>query len=693
MGKMIRAICITVMLSNAFLFSQTVSVDDYTFVRQQGKWYKIYQGKLFEVSTRTIAIKLRTGVSARDIEPFHRANNITRWRQNRFGCLYLSLPDGVDAVEYVLRYRNNHLVEWAEVSTYGRFLGMPNDPNFGSQWYLQRIEMPRAWNIHTGNASVIVGILDSGTDWTHPDIGPTVIHYYQNIWLNPGEDAWADPTDPATGNQLDDDCNGNPCNPSGPPHTYIDDWKGWLYSGIPTYESNDSRGVPGQRNPHGTQVAGIVAAKTNNSTGIAGVAGGWTGTGARMMILGFHLLEEHDFADAVAYAVDKGAKILQLSLEFPYSKTMALALGVAHSSGLFIACASGNNDPDVTFPANYPVVVAVGATNQADTRASFSNYGSSLDIAAPGTDILTTTIDTVYVSVAGTSFASPQVSALAALIWSVNPSLANLQVEDIIKSTADKVGGYNYNWDPNQPGHSRELGYGRINAYRALSKANGPPSIRQISSITIHIENQNAYPELDWTLAPEIDVQDGGFIAIERRTKAIIDPSWSPWTVFATLNGSSTSYIDYDIRRMCIGTCPDSVQYRIRAQDYAGLYSPNYSDVVTITAYGIWYKRPGDVASVPIHFELSVPYPNPFNPTTTIRFSVESASGRIGDPARVALKVFDVLAREVATLVDEVKPAGTHTVDFDARHLSSGVYYYRLTAGQFTQTKRMILLR
>jgi hypothetical protein len=406
-----------------------------------------------------------------------------------------------------------------------------------------------------------------------------------------------------------------------------------------------------------------------------------------MMILGFYFLEEHDFADAVAYAVDKDARVIQLSLEFPYSKTMALALGAAHSSGLFIACASGNNDPDVTFPANFPVVVAVGATNQADTRASFSNFGTSLDIAAPGTDILTTTfLDTLYVSVAGTSFASPQVSALAALIWCVDPSLTNLQVEDIIKSTADKVGGYNYNWDPSRPGHSQELGYGRINAYRALSKADGAPSVRQISSITIHQENSNAYPQLNWTLAPEVDVQDGGYVAIERRTKAVIDEVWSPWTVLATPNGNATSYIDYDIRRMCIGNCPDSVQYRIRAQDYAGLYSPNYSDVVTITAYGIWYKRAGNIASAPARFEVSDPYPNPFNPSATLRYALPEES-------RVLLAVYDILGRQVATLANEMKPAGEYTVSFDASYLSSGEYYYRLTAGGFRQSKKMILAR
>lgn len=689
MRTLIRIVCVVsaMLLFTDFTLSQTISFDGYTFVRQEGKWHKVYQGKLFEVSTRAIAIKLRPGVSTRDIEPFHRANNISAWRQNRFGCIYLTLPEAADPIEYLLRYRDNRFVEWAEVSTYGRFLGIPNDPNYGSQWYLQRIEMPRAWNIHTGNASVIVGILDSGTDWTHPDIGPTVLYNYQNIWLNPGEDAWADPNDPATGNQLDDDCNGNPCNPSNPPHTYVDDWKGWLYSGFPYYESNDSRGVPGQRDPHGTQVAGIVAAKTNNATGIAGVVGGWISAGVRMMILGFYFLEEHDFADAVAYAVGKDAKVIQLSLEFPYSKTMALALGAAHSSGLFIACASGNNDPDVTFPANFPVVVAVGATNQADTRASFSNYGSSLDIAAPGTDILTTTfLDTLYVSVAGTSFASPQVSAVAALIWSVNPSLANLQVEDIIKSTADKVGGYNYNWDPSRPGHSQELGYGRINAYRALSKANGPPSIRQISSITIHPENGNAYPQLSWSLAPEVDVQDGGFVAIERRTKAIIDPDWSPWTVVATPNGNATHYIDYDIRRMCVGNCPDSVQYRIRAKDYAGLYSPAYSDVVTITAYGIWYKRGSEVAASPLRFELSNAFPNPFNPVTNIRYAVPNES-------RVVVRVLDVLGREIATLVNEHKTAGEYSVQFDASNLASGVYYYRLTAGSFSQTQKMIVAK
>jgi subtilisin family serine protease len=666
------------LLFTSSLLAQTISFDGYTFLRQQGKWYKVYQGSLFEVSTSSITIRLRNGVPARDIEPFHRANNIISWRENSVGCTYLSLPAGADAIDYVMRYRGNRYVEWVEVSTFGRFLGIPNDPQYGNQWYLQRIDMPRAWNIQTGKPYVIVGVLDSGTDWWHQwDMRPTVTYNYQNIWLNPSEDTWADPSDPQTGNHFDDDGNGTP------EHSYVDDWKGWQYSPQPG-ENNDSRGY--SYVAHGTRVAGIVAAKTHNSAGIAGVAGGWNDPGVRMMILGFYQVEEQDFADAIGYAIAKGARNIQLSLDFPYSKTVALSLAAAHSAGLLISCASGNSNGTVAFPANYPVVVAVGATNQSETRASFSNFGSALDLAAPGTDILTTTLNDGYESVAGTSYASPQVSALAALIWCVDPSLTNLQVEDIIKSTADKVGGYNYNWDPGRPGHSQELGYGRINAYRAISKANGPPSIRQISNITIRIENGNAYPQLNWTLAPEVDVQDGGLIAIERRTKAVIDYSWSPWTLIASPNGNATQYVDYDIRRMCVGNCPDSVQYRIRAQDYAGLYSPNYSAIVTITAYGIWYKQPGDVATAPIPFELSVPYPNPFNPSTTLSFV-------IGHSSFASLKVYDVLGREVAMLVNEVKPAGTYTVHFDASNLSSGVYYYRLSVGSFTATRKMILTK
>lgn len=683
-NQLLRTAFVVLVFTNVLL-SQTINIDGYTFRRQQGKWYKEYLGKLFEVSTRSITIKVRNGVLPRDIEAFHRANNIDTWRENSLGCTYISLPEGADPIDYVMRYRSNRYVEWAEVSTFGRFLSVPNDPRYGSQWYLERIRMPSAWNIAQGNPSVIVGILDSGTDWLHPDIGPTVTHNYQNVWLNETvgpngttENDWADPTNPASGQGDDDDGNGTPN------HSYIDDWKGWLYSGFPTYEGNDSRGVEFAINPHGTHVAGIVAAKTHNSVGIAGIAGGWNGSGIRMMILGFYFLEDQDPADAISYAVTKGAKVIQLSLEGSYTKVVALALDAAHNAGRFIACASGNNDPAITFPANYPVVVAVGATNETDMRASFSNFGPELDLAAPGTNILTTsTVDSLYKSVAGTSYSSPQVSALAALVWCVDPSLTNLQVEDIIKSTADKVGGYNYNWDPGRPGHSQELGYGRINAYRALSKANGAPSIRQINSITIA---PVAYPQLNWTLAPEVDVQDGGLIAIERRTKAIIDYSWSAWTVIATLNGNATLYIDSSIARMCTGNCPDSVQYRIRAQDYAGLYSPDYSIVVTITAYGIWYKRKADIAVAPLQFRLFESYPNPFNPSTTIGYSLP-------DQGYVTLRVYDVLGKEIATLVNEEKPAGEYSVVWNAENFSSGVYYYRLSVGSFTQTRKMLLLQ
>jgi len=445
------------------------SVGTREFVRMGTKWYEDFSGDRYEVNSKTIMIKYRNGIADSILSRFNQANNILGVRNDGHGWAYLRLPANADPLDLVVAYLNSGLVEVAEPSVFGKYLGVPNDPLFSSQWHLTKIKMPQAWDIQTANPSIIVGILDSGTDWLHPDIGPGS-DGFENIWLNETvgpygttENDWADPANPASGQGDDDDANGNAF------HLYVDDWKGWDYNGGYLQESNDSRGLG---KGHGTYVAGILGAKTNNGTGVAGVAGGFYGAGVRMMILsiGEFGVDPEDLADAIYYSAQRGARVIQLSVGWQTTiGTVSTALNIAHDTyRCLIVCASGNNNASAPlFPARHPKVVAVGATNENDFRCSppdwepecpgcGSNYGSQLDLAAPGKHIFTTLVGNGYGwdpadAGNGTSYSAPQVSGLAALLLYFNPNYTHDGLENVMKQTADKTGGYNYNWIPRAP--------------------------------------------------------------------------------------------------------------------------------------------------------------------------------------------------------------------------------------------------
>jgi hypothetical protein len=349
-------------------------------------------------------------------------------------------------------------------------LATPNDPLYGQQWHLNQandadVDAPEAWDSEVGLPSVVVGVLDSGTDWTHDDMGPGD-DGYQSIWLNPGEDRWTSPENPNTGNHIDDDGNG-----------FIDDWKGWDF----TNGDNDARGVF----DHGTRVAGIVAAKTHNGFGVSGVAGGFgfgdgfSIPGSKVMVVGVGdtapvtaILD-----DAILYALDNGARVITMSLTVSQTAAIDAALQEAWDSGLLIDCASGNTGGSVTYPANTPNVIAVGATTQSDLIAGFSSRGINQEVAAPGVSILSCVYGDGFSSGDGTSFAAPIVGGIGALMFSVNPALTNVDARQILRDTADKVGPYNYNWNPSMPGHSQELGYGRVNARAAVAAARSTAAV------------------------------------------------------------------------------------------------------------------------------------------------------------------------------------------------------------------------
>lgn len=208
------------------------------------------------------------------------------------------------------------------------------------------------------------------------------------------------------------------------------------------------------------------------------------------------------------------------------------------------------------------------------------------------------------------------------------------------------------------------------------------PLVPQNLAVSVYTVQDAQYPRLSWTLNNEPDVleNDDGYL-IERRTSIAGDP-WSNWSQIGYTGGGVSTYIDYGI-----GTAGDgfnTAQYRIRAKD-VGNYTSDYSSSVQI-AYGHQGMEKKGVDIMPNEYLLAQNYPNPFNPTTRINYQLPVAGN-------VSLKVIDMLGKEVAELVNETKEAGYYEVEFDASNLPSGVYFYRLQAGNYVETKKMLLLR
>lgn len=435
-----------------------------------GKWHLIspIDGQKFQIEDNTVTLKYEASASATQIQNFESQHNLIFLRKAMTGWYDYTLPANQNVFDLVGNMGESSLVQNIEIPTIGTYTLVPDDSLYNNQWYLNQgsdvdISAEEAWDTTTGSPNVAVGVLDSGVDWTHPDLGMGA-DAYENIYLNAGEDAWSDPLDPATGNGVDDDGNG-----------LIDDWKGWNFGD----NFNDARQTPGGTQFfHGTHVSGIVAAKTNNGTGVAGVAGGWNNEGAKVVTCAVGILGPIGSVldDAILYIAELGVKQVQLSLSVGPSGAINDAVDMAYDTyGVILVNASGNagSSGGAGYPGSLDKIWAVGATNQVDSRAGFSNYGANLFIAAPGVNIWSTGLpsQSLYGSSQGTSFASPIVSGVIALMRSLDPTLTRAEIEQILIDTADKVGGYDYNWNANDPGHSRELGYGRINAQAAVEAA------------------------------------------------------------------------------------------------------------------------------------------------------------------------------------------------------------------------------
>ncbi len=321
---------------------------------------------------------------------------------------------------------------------------IPSDSLFGEEWWLSRISAPQAWELSQGDSTIVIGIIDTGIDFLHPDLRP-------NIWFN-----W---TEVHGLPGIDDDNNG-----------FTDDSLGWDFVDSPSLPSSGDH-ITRDSNPydemgHGTYVAGIAAAVTDNETCLASI-----GYHCRVMCLragnAEGLLEEDDIAAAILYGAQMGARIINMSFgDVVSSPLIRDAVRLAAQSGVVLAGSAGNaNSQSIHYPSGYPEVISVGATNTVDQRASFSNYGPSVDIMAPGYNIVSLLVSGgcgQWSNPHGTSYAVPMVAAVAGLMIHANPDLTPDEIKQIIRSTAD---------DLSEPGWDDETVNGRLNARRAVEQA------------------------------------------------------------------------------------------------------------------------------------------------------------------------------------------------------------------------------
>ncbi|MBI3194911.1 MAG: S8 family serine peptidase, partial [Ignavibacteriae bacterium] len=373
----------------------------------------------------------------------------------------------------------------------------PNDTLYrkGSQWGLTKIKADSAWYYTKGDTTKVVGIIDTGVQWDHPDL-------FANIWKNPGEDAWANPNDPTTGNGVDDDGNG-----------FIDDWRGWDFGGA-AYQNpvgdNNPKATTGNV-AHGTHVAGIASAVTNNDSGVAGIGfncrilpiktasdNDARGTGGNAFIIfGFQ---------GIKYAADVHADVVNCSWGGAgYSQFEQDVIDYASDRGTLVVAAAGNSGAkEAQYPASYRGVISVAArvATASETKAGYSTYHSSVDVSAPGGSgsgtsemILSTYVGNSYYYLSGTSMAAPHVAGLVALTKSKYPWMTSEQAGEQVRVTSDpkdNVVQYKY-----------LLGKGRINAKRAV-KDDIPtsPAVRLISYTLDDVTggNGNGIPDPDETI-------------------------------------------------------------------------------------------------------------------------------------------------------------------------------------------------
>lgn len=398
-----------------------------------------YDAKSWQGITDEFIVRIKPETSLFQLESLCEQYYITKIKENKFDSLSftitLSKLSTLSIVDLSNLFFETGLFEYSEPNLYHLDVFSSNDPLFSNQWPLNTsngINVENAWQITEGSSKIKIAVIDEGVDLNHPDL---------------------------TGN---------------------------LLSGFdPTGNNTNGGQLLGES--HGTACAGIIGASKDNGIGISGVS-------PKCKIIPVHVSFGNNsqiqwFADAIEWAWQNDADIISNSWKIsPPSSAVTIAINNAVNNGRnglgsIIVVASGNDTSSVSYPANLPNVIAVGASSNNGVKELYSNYGSELDVVAPGgnSNIYTTDITgsdgydpgNYTSSFSGTSAACPHAAGVLGLILSVNRCLTWQEAKSILELSCDKVGGYCYTTTSNHPNGTwnNKMGYGRINAFKAVQYA------------------------------------------------------------------------------------------------------------------------------------------------------------------------------------------------------------------------------
>lgn len=463
-----------------------------------------------------VLVKFRSGIM-----PDHARNIIAALGARdageipNIGVHILDLPYQADEAGFAEAMAQRPEVEFAELD---RIVApaevTPNDPNYmaSEAWELRRIDAPNAWPITTGNSSIVIAILDTGVDGTHEDLATKMV-------------------------------------------------PGWNI----VNNNTDTRDVHG----HGTKVAGTAAASSNNGIGVASIAWGCSLMPIRVAdSTGYATYSA--IASGLNWAADHGARVANISFYVSESSAVTTAARYFQGKGGIVATAAGNSGA-FNSGADNAYMLTVTATDETDAPSFFSNYGNNTDLGAPEA-AFTTMNGGGYTYAGGTSFSAPIVAGVAALVLSINPALTAVQVQDILKQSAEDLG--TSGWDPH-------YGWGRVNAARATRLAAGSPP-----------------PPVDTTAptaafnAPELNATVSGLVAVDVAASDNVGVASVSLTVDGVEMGSDTS-APYTFSMNTIGRPNGVCNIVATARDAAGNVS---SATTAVTVNNLLDSAPPTVA-------------------------------------------------------------------------------------------------
>ena len=744
-----KKICVLLVIT-FFALTSFALAENFKFKRISDKL--LFKGDV-EYAPGEVLVKFKASVSQQKMAEIYSSVGTSVLSDHRGDVKKLRVPSGMTEHEFISRLEQDPNVEYAELNTKCHAFMTPNDPYYSPyQWHFPKINCPAAWDVSTGSG-VVVGILDSGIAYEN-----FTIPSYELSTVQSGVTSYMQAPDLA----------------------------GTAFTAGYDFINDDSH--PNDNNGHGTHVAGTIAQTTNNSYGVAGMAFNCTLMPVKVLDYSGSGTAQ-SLADGLYWATDNGAQVINMSLGwspgYNPGATVQNAIIYAYNHGVVLVASSGNAGVSpVSYPAAYSQVIAVGATRYDDNLTYYSQYGSAQEVVAPGGDmdvdqngdgygdgVLQQSFDPYDpgppVTLAnptsfgwwfyiGTSQAAPHVSALVAMMIA-NGQTGIENIRTILHETAVDLG--TAGWD-------QYYGYGRIDAYAALTYGPEPPVADFVGDptsgtapLTVDFTDQSTNNPTAW----EWDFGDAtphSFVQNPSHTYA--DPG--DYTV--SLTASNTYGSDTEIKANYIhvtsgpylyssSVVVSSVYDKKKKQYYgkavitvkdqngakmsgatvyahwSGLTSDTdqgltnsrgvvtfYSDRITaphcgyfvenvdnIVKSGYWFNPAvGEtedsvyscvsgklLSGIPEEFEVSQNYPNPFNAAT--EFSIA-----LPEETYMSLVIYNVAGQKVKTLVDDYMSAGTHILTWDGTNensnvVSSGIYFYKVVAGNIVTTKKMILMK